>query len=304
MSKKADSAAEKTQEAKTKEEQPEEEKTEEENVKEEKTKDEQVTEERVKEEKVEEEKTNGEKVKEEYMSIQRKKFDLSNLQLFKLSDFADASVKNFESRRRQGVKGRLLHVLSMPWGVMRHTQLDIVYASERCILWRAQLEQVVRATGMSYAITIFAIPFIGPFLGKAFMYFQEVPAWMTVGNEDAAGKYSFKQAPMDTDDWVDKGSQGVVPSNNLKVMWVCNLLKAAILFSSSWDPSTFCLAQSRSTSWRSSSIHSSQRRRELGRLAPTCWPPGSRRSTRRKKRRRSSVLTPRGERRPRRSKRR
>jgi len=91
------------------------------------------------------------------------------------------------------------------------------------------VEQVARASGNSFAITIFAIPFMGPFFGKAFMYLNEVPAFVRMGKDEMAGQYSFKQAPLDNDEWCEEGSQGLTVSGFLKVLYVFTILKYILL---------------------------------------------------------------------------
>jgi len=115
----------------------------------------------------------------------------------------------------------------MPFGVMRFEQFPVVHATERCILWNAQVEQIARATGNSFAITIFAIPFIGPFLGKAFMYLNEIPAF--VDTDDQAADYSFKQDPDTNEEWCKEGSKGLRPSWYLVFLWCFSLVKYVLL---------------------------------------------------------------------------
>jgi len=111
-----------------------------------------------------------------------------------------------------------------------------VHTSERCILWGSQVEQVARASGMSYAITIFAVPLVGPFLGKAFMYLNEVPAFVRISKELRAGDYTYKQSPPNNSEWCENGSQGLDPSWQLKVLWGFSFLKLILLFTAVYMP--------------------------------------------------------------------
>jgi len=177
-----------------------------------------------------------ERIKEEYFRLHDQEFDLSRLSDFRLADFLESAIAAFETRGEHPVKCRLWQLISMPWGVMRGKQFPTVHTSERCILWASQVEQVARASGMSYAITIFAVPFIGPFLGKAFMYLNEVPAFVRMSKDLRAGDYTYKQSPPDNAKWCQEGSQGLDPSWFLKILWVFNFLKVVVLYLAIYKP--------------------------------------------------------------------
>jgi len=176
------------------------------------------------------EKFDEDDIKRAYVGKQSESFNLSRLSDFRFADFLDASITASEMREESGWLGRLRHFCCMPWGVMRGSQFPSIHTSERCVIWRAQVEQVVRATGMTYAITVFAIPFVGPFMGKAFMYLNEIPAWLSIERDIKAGDYSYKQAPADNREWCKTGSRGVEPSLWLRLLWGCCLIKVGLLF--------------------------------------------------------------------------
>jgi len=182
------------------------------------------------------------KIMDEYEKSHKEKFDLSNIKAFRLADFLDASIHASEMREKASCCFRLQHLFYMPFGRVNGIQYHTIHAPERCILWKAQLEMVVRATGQSFAITVFAVPFIGPLLGKAFMYLNEVPAFVTadrnVDAEATASIYSFKQESSKNFDFLTKGPQGVGSSTWLQLLYLFSFIKVGLQFFAVYNPET------------------------------------------------------------------
>merc|ERR1711964_217503 len=59
-------------------------------------------------------------------------------------------------------------------------------------MWRAQIEQVSKATGSTFGITVFAIPFVGPLVGKMIHYLNEHPTLIFIPEGSIAADCSLR----------------------------------------------------------------------------------------------------------------
>jgi len=88
-------------------------------------------------------------------------FNIRDFDRLPLAEFLDASQQRL-ARHGESLKTALAmglkNIVCMPMGGLSGLQLRGVCASERCLIWRAQIEQVAKATGQTYGITVFAIP--------------------------------------------------------------------------------------------------------------------------------------------------
>jgi len=86
----------------------------------------------------------------------------------------------------------LKHFLLVPLGVMHGSQIATAHVEERCIIWRAQIEQVTKATGATFGIAVFALPVLGPIVGKVIHYMNEHPALIFISKNNKAADCSLR----------------------------------------------------------------------------------------------------------------
>jgi hypothetical protein len=123
-------------------------------------------------------------------------FNALAIQSFSLHLFLGAYVRSQNNRQEVSWADWMVNVLQhfagMPLGVMTSTQIATAHVEERCIMWRAQIEQVAKATGSTVGITVFAIPFVGPLAGKIIHYLNEHPALIFIPEGSVAADCSLR----------------------------------------------------------------------------------------------------------------
>lgn len=143
------------------------------------------------------------KSEKEILAILNKRYStersLASVDDFRLGQFMTEMCNTHEELKNSPFCQHMRTMVCLPIGVFNGSSFDTTHTSERCILWQGSLEQVHRATGNSVGVSIFAVPFAGPFLGKMVTYLNEVPAWVNSDGSEAAVAYSLRRKLVESD---------------------------------------------------------------------------------------------------------